>query len=179
MKRRTRRRRRNPAKSNNALLYVVLGVAGYLVLSSAVPALGLPNPLTNSAMGGDDFGLNAPTDFSDWKERLKIKINGNHRDVKKAAKLYQEFREAKPKRGRVVEMELPKTLMIMGNVQFVGYDTTRRGKTELYKHDFAPGSRPLICADPKSGQLFLIGGRYHVTERGIVDIDARGKEIDD
>ena len=108
-----------------------------------------------------------------------LQINANHRDVKKAAKLYEEFREAKPKRGRVVEMELPKTLMIMGNLQFVGYDTTRRGKTELYKHDFAPGSRPLICADPKSGQLFLIGGRYHVTERGIVDIDARGKEIDD
>jgi hypothetical protein len=65
MKRRTRRRRHNPAKNHNALLYVVLGVAGYLVLSSAVPALGLPNPLTNSAMGGDDFGLNAPTDFND------------------------------------------------------------------------------------------------------------------
>lgn len=99
--------------------------------------------------------------------------------MKKAAKLYKEFREARPKRGRVVEMELPKTLMIMGNVQFVGYDTTRKGKTELYKHDFAPGSRPLLCADPKSGALFLVGGRYHVTARGIVDIDARGKEIDD
>lgn len=60
-----RRRRRNPAKKDNTLLYVVLGVGGYLALSSMVPALGLPNPLTNFNMGGDDFGLNAPTDFSD------------------------------------------------------------------------------------------------------------------
>jgi hypothetical protein len=94
-------------------------------------------------------------------------------------KLYKEFREAKPKRGRVIELELPKAVMIMGNVQFIGYDTTRKGKTELYKHDFAPGSRPLLCADPKTGALFIIEGRYHVTERGIVDLDANGKEIDD
>lgn len=99
--------------------------------------------------------------------------------MKKAAKLYKEFREARPKRGRVIELELPKAVMIMGNVQFIGYDTTRKGKTELYKHDFAPGSRPLLCADPKSGALFIIEGRYHVTERGIVDLDANGKDIDD
>jgi hypothetical protein len=63
-----RRRRRNPAKNDNTLLYLGLGVIGYFVLSAAVPALtipGIPNPLANSNMGGDDFGLNAPTDFSD------------------------------------------------------------------------------------------------------------------
>lgn len=101
------------------------------------------------------------------------------RDLKKAAKLYEEFRETKPKRGRVVEFEMPKALMIMGNVLNISYDTTRRGKTELYKHDFAPGSRPLLCADGKTGKLFLVEGRYRVTERGIVDLDAKGSEIDD
>jgi len=106
-------------------------------------------------------------------------INGNHRDVKKALKLYKEFREATPKRGRQIEFEMPKVLMILGNVRFIGYDTTRRGKTELYKHDFAAGSRPLLCADGNTGQLFIVEGRYHVTPRGIVDIDSRGKEIDD
>jgi hypothetical protein len=105
--------------------------------------------------------------------------NTNSRDVKKAAKLYKEFREETPKRGRVVEFELPKAVMIMGNIRAISYDTTRRGKTELYKHDFAPGSRPLLCADGKSGQLFIIEGRYHVTPRGIVDLDAAGREIDD
>ncbi len=107
------------------------------------------------------------------------KLNANHPDVKKALKLYKEFREAKPQRAFKVDIEVPTALMSMGNIRFIGYDTTRGGKTELYKHLFAPGSRPVLCADADNGQLFVIGGRYHVTPRGIVDIDARGKEIDD
>lgn len=111
------------------------------------------------------------------------KLNANHPDVKKAIKLYRNFREASPKRGRTIEFEMPKVLMVMGNVRFIGYDTTRRGKTELYKHDFAAGSRPLLCADGNTGQLFIIEGRYHVTAggelTGIVDVDAKGNEIDD
>ncbi len=107
------------------------------------------------------------------------KLNSNRRDVQKALKLYKEFREAVPKRGRTVEIEMPSVLMVMGNIRFIGYDTTRKGKTELYKHDFAPGSRPILCADGNTGQLFILEGRYHVTPRGIVDLDSRGKEIED
>jgi hypothetical protein len=103
----------------------------------------------------------------------------SQRDLKKAYKLYEEFREAQPKRGRRIEFEMPEVLMIMGNIRSINYDTTRGRKTELYKHDFAPGSRPLLCADGNTGQLFIIEGRYHVTPRGIVDIDAKGEEIDD
>jgi hypothetical protein len=105
-------------------------------------------------------------------------MGATKRDVAKAAKLYKEFREESPRRGRTLEFEMPTSLMIMGNIRFIGYDTTRRGKTELYKHDFAPGSRPLLCSDG-DGRLFIVEGRYHVTARGIVDLDARGKEIDD
>jgi hypothetical protein len=102
----------------------------------------------------------------------------NKKDVEKAAKLYEEFREEKPKRGRVVEFDMPKAVMIMGNINAIEYDTTRRGKVEKYRHDFASGSRPLLCADGKSGQLFIIEGRYHVTERGIVDLDGKGRELE-
>lgn len=101
------------------------------------------------------------------------------KDVDKALKLYQEFREAPPKRGRRIEFEMPQVVMVMGNIMAIEYDTTRGRKTEKYRHDFAPGSRPILAADGKTGQLFIIEGRYHVTPRGIVDIDARGKEIDD
>jgi hypothetical protein len=112
---------------------------------------------------------------------LKKLINGRHRDVRKAVKLYQEFREAAPKRGRTIEKEWPKVLMNIGNIRFVGYDTTRRGKTELYKHEFAPGSRPILCAD-SDGQLYIIGGRYRFKTgklNGIVDLDSKGIDIDD
>lgn len=106
------------------------------------------------------------------------KLNPKHQDVKKALKLYREFREAPPTRGRTIEFEPPTVLMVMGNIRFIGYDTTRRGKTELYKHDFAPGSRPILCADGDTGQLFIVEGRYHVTPRGIVDLDGDGREIE-
>lgn len=109
------------------------------------------------------------------------RLNPNNPDVKKALKLYKEFREATPKRTHEVEIDIkfPLMLMAMGNVRFIGYDTTRRGKTELYKHEFAPGSRPVLCADARTGQLYIIEGRYHATPRGIVDLDAKGQEIDD
>lgn len=100
-------------------------------------------------------------------------------DYEKAYKLYHRFREKVPDRGRAVEFEMPTVLMVMGNVFEIKYDTTRRGKTEKYHHTFAEGSRPVLCADGKTGQLFLVEGRYHVTPRGIVDLDARGREIDD
>jgi hypothetical protein len=102
----------------------------------------------------------------------------HRRDVDKAVKLYRGFREEKPKRGRVVEFQMPKAVMIMGNINAIEYDTTRRGQVEKYRHDFAAGSRPLLCADGTSGQLFIIEGRYHVTSRGIVDLDNRGKELE-
>jgi hypothetical protein len=103
----------------------------------------------------------------------------SQRDLKKAYALYREFREETPRRGRQLTFEWPEVVMIMGNLRSVEYDTTRGGKTELYKHNFNAGSRPLLCADGRHGQLYIIEGRYHVTPRGIVDIDGRGFELDD
>ena len=101
------------------------------------------------------------------------------KELKKAYDLYSEFREAIPKKGIRLSIDVPKDLMSMGHLLSVDYDTTRGGKTELYRHEFAPGSRPLLCVNPVDGQLFIIKGRYHVTDRGIVDLTAEGDEIDD
>ncbi len=93
------------------------------------------------------------------KRRAKIVANPYQvpqADIAKAYKLYQEFREAPPKRGRVLEFEMPKTLMVMGYLWDLGYDTTRDAEVEKYRHKFAPGSRPLLCADAATGMLFII-----------------------
>lgn len=103
----------------------------------------------------------------------------SRKDIDKALKLYEEFRESPPRRGRVREFDWPTSLTILGNVLHIKYDTTRGRKTEKYEHTFSEGSRPLFCADPKTGLIYLMDGRYHVTDRGIVDIDAQGLEIDD
>ena len=105
----------------------------------------------------------------------------SQRDLKRAKKLYENFRESPMRRGRWVDIDIPKVLAVLGNITAIEYDTTRRKKTEKYRHDFAIGSRPLFCVG--NGQILIVGGRYRVTAggplEGIVDLDAKGQEIDD
>lgn len=96
-----------------------------------------------------------------------------------AFKLYKEFREAAPTSAKRVHVRIPKTVMHMGDVEYIGYRTTHGRKVVHYHHDFAPGSRPILGAGPGRNELVLIGGRYHVTDRGIVDLDTHGREIDE
>lgn len=70
-------------------------------------------------------------------------------------------------------------LMVMGHCDCIEYSTTIRGRAKLFRHDFAPGSKPLLCAAPGKGQLYLIGGRFKVTARGIVDLDTKNRLIYD
>jgi hypothetical protein len=100
--------------------------------------------------------------------------------VKRAAKLYKAFRERTPRVAKEVRIKLPRAVAVMGYADFIGYTTTHRGGKALrYKHSWAKGSKPLLCAGPGKNQLFLIGGGFHVTERGIVDLTPRGREIED
>ena len=99
--------------------------------------------------------------------------------VKKSAELYRKFREREPRIARSVTLRLPRAVMVMGYVDAIMYSTTHGSKAARYKHTFARGSKPLLCAAPGRNQLYLIGGRYHVTDRGIVDLTPRGREIED
>jgi hypothetical protein len=99
--------------------------------------------------------------------------------VKKAKKLYEDFRETSAKRARKIRVKLPRAVAVMGYCEAILYSTTHKGVAKLYKHKFAKGSRALLCAGPGKSQLYLIGGRFHVTERGIVDLTPSGKEIPD
>ncbi len=102
---------------------------------------------------------------------------GQRKDIRASAKLYRGFREEPPQRARRVEFRVPKAVAVMGQVEFIGYMTTHAGVTHLYVHQFAPGSRPTFAAGTGRNQAFLIGGRYRVTDRGIVDFDAGGREV--
>jgi hypothetical protein len=105
----------------------------------------------------------------------RVKVNST--ELKQAVELYTSFREAKPKRVDVVEMEHPSVVMVIGHLESVDYRTTHGGKLQLYRHDFARGSRPLLCVSADGEQLVLVGGRYTFTEDGIVDHDKDGNEI--
>lgn len=100
-----------------------------------------------------------------------------HPDTRAAAKLFRGFREAPARRAKRVTVDIPKAVAVMGTVEFIGYATTHQGKVQWYVHEFAAGSRPLLCAGPRRNQAFLIGGRYKVTDRGIVDHGPGGRPV--
>jgi len=89
-------------------------------------------------------------------------------------RLYRDFRDRQPKRVRAVRVSTPKAVMVMGYLDFLGYSTTQHEGAMAYKHTFKSGSKPLLCSDGK--RLYVLEGRYHVTERGIVDLDLLGRE---
>lgn len=98
--------------------------------------------------------------------------------IRAAVDLYATFRGAAPKRIKAVTFDIPQAVAIMGHVDYVGYRTTYEGESELYEHQFQPGSRPLLAVSHDGKQLLLLGGRYVVDKHhGIVDKDAKGRKV--
>jgi hypothetical protein len=91
-----------------------------------------------------------------------------------AAKLLQDFTGHAPRRARQVAVPGdPGAGLAVGPVLLIGYETTRDGKREKYVHEFRRGARPLLAASHDGRALYLLGGAYRFTERGIVDRKAR------
>ncbi len=122
--------------------------------------------------------LNAINDGRKQNPGRKRAVNPHSRDMRAAVKLYEDFREKKPRKIKKIPFAIPRVAVDIGYVEFIGYRTTHGRKLTLYKHDFAAGSRPLMCVSPDGRQLLLLGGRYRFTQRGIVDRDAKGREIE-
>jgi hypothetical protein len=100
------------------------------------------------------------------------------RDLHATVALYESFREKKPKRLNVVRVDIPTVVACIGYVDAIDYTTTHGKKVVPYRHDFVTGSRPLLCVSPDGKSLLLLGGRFKFTERGIVDRDRNGKEVE-
>jgi len=97
------------------------------------------------------------------------------REAKAGKQLWREFREEPVRGSRMVSVEWPKALMVMGEVELIAYRTTHNGKLSKYDHQFYPGSRPLLLAGKKRGQLFILGHQFKVNAHGIVEIDRTGR----
>lgn len=65
--------------------------------------------------------------------------------------------------------EFPDVLSVIGDIDGVLYTTVRDGETEKYIHKFKKNCRPLFCVTHDGKQIFMLGGSYDFTERGIVD----------
>ena len=58
---------------------------------------------------------------------------------------------------------------VLGEIPEIHYIAERDGKTYHFDHKFKAASRPLLIVSFDGKQLAIAGGRYHVTDRGIVD----------
>lgn len=99
-------------------------------------------------------------------------------DFERAIDLHEAFREKSADRAIEVVIEPPKVLMNMGVLTAMEYRTTHGRQVVLYRHDFAPGSRPMLAAGKGRGHLYLVGNRFGVTSRGVTDYAPNGAAVD-
>ena len=90
--------------------------------------------------------------------------------IEQAADLYERFSGHDAEEiGKVKIPDLPKVGVAIGTVDGVLYSTVRDGVAEKYIHKFHKKDQPLFVVSPDGKSLFLLGGCYNFTERGIVD----------
>ena len=98
------------------------------------------------------------------------------KQLEQAMTLYENF-SGHP--GEVVttieKPEYPDVALAIGTVDGLLYTTTRDGKRERYIHEFKKTSRPLFASSYDGKNLYMLGGAYDFTERGIVDRTGRRK----
>lgn len=89
----------------------------------------------------------------------------------KAVKAYKDFSGHAPqkvKRARLDDRDV--TGWQMGPVVGVAYEARRDGVTKQYFHEFKKAARPNLVSRDDGKQLYIEGGKYKVTDRGIEDM---------
>ncbi len=89
----------------------------------------------------------------------------------RAAQAFEDFTGHKPR--RVTKAQLQATDAAgwkMGPTVGIAYEAVRDGVKRQYFHEFEPHARPALVSRDDGKQLFLVGGNYTVTNRGIEDM---------
>jgi hypothetical protein len=104
-------------------------------------------------------------------KRLKNPVPPSKKvQLRNAAKLYGDFTGHEAELVDTIDKPvLPDVMLVIGDLDFIGYTTVRDGETEKYIHKFQKKCRPLFMVSHDGKQLFLLGGSYDFTELGIVD----------
>lgn len=86
-----------------------------------------------------------------------------------ARELYEDFTGHEPEQVQEVDIATPDAGIIIGTLDGILYTTVRDGEEESYIHEFDEDSRPNLVASNDGRTLFIVGGDYEFTERGIED----------
>lgn len=91
-------------------------------------------------------------------------------ELKRAEAAFQRFTGTP---ATVIEQHFPPPMAgaawALGPVPEIHYIATRDGRTFEYVHKFKKSARPLLAASSDGSMLYLLGGAYGVTDRGIED----------
>lgn len=101
-----------------------------------------------------------------------VRRNPQSRDPEllQAARRFTRFTGNSDVTARKIRLSGPdKKVLAVGPCDGLLYTTKRDGRVEKYIHRFKRQSRPLLAASPDGKRLYLLGGAYTFTERGIVD----------
>jgi len=105
------------------------------------------------------------------RRKNPVPLSSKAAEIEQAKKLYTLFTGHEPATvvATIRKPEMPDVVVEIGTIDFIGYTTVRDGQIESYIHKFHSTARPLFCVKPDGKQLYMIGGSYNFTERGIVD----------
>lgn len=102
-----------------------------------------------------------------------IRADGAHSqmgEIKQAASRLKRFSGHDAlKVVRLTNYKQPSTVLAVGPLIGMIYEAKRDGKVQSYIHKFAKHARPLFAASHDGRQLYMLGGAYTFTDRGIVD----------
>ena len=111
------------------------------------------------------YWLEAPK-YSAKKDAMRK----NKRIPQRAKELFESFTGHEASESMVVEIPpVPSTLVAIGSVIGIIYETRRDNKLEKYIHKFKVRARPLLGISPDGKSAHLIGGSFEFGESGFVD----------
>lgn len=91
--------------------------------------------------------------------------------TRRAIKAFEDFKGERPtglRRARLPDHDV--VGWQMGPMVGVAYEARRDGKTARYFHEFKKTARPNLVSSDDGRNLYIQGGRYRVTDRGIEDM---------
>lgn len=90
--------------------------------------------------------------------------------VQEAVARFTGFKGERPQSvARVRVAGLPSVMLTLGDCIGIMYRTHRGGRTDNYLHRFKKSARPTLAVSSDGRTLYLLGGEYRVTDRGIED----------
>lgn len=89
--------------------------------------------------------------------------------VKQANDLFKSFSGMDTEHRKKIKTKTHDVVMQIGKLDGVLYTTVRDGAIEKYVHKFRPKSKPILGVSHDGKRLYVIGGKYQFTDRGIED----------